>query len=182
MSFFDNITKSITQGVDRAKFEAEKFQRTTRIQGELNEISKNHSDKLKELGERAYELYRAGQIGAASIATLSSELDQLKNIMVQKEEELKTAQNDVFIEPTQAAKPQAAPQSVPIQNESTPPVSSTPPPSSYTPPASYTPPPSPVNPASDVSPSLSIEKSCPNCSFQMPQTALFCPNCGNRVG
>lgn len=174
MSFFDNITRSISQGVDRAKFEAEKFQRTTRIQGELNEIKKDHENKLKEIGERAYELYRAGQIGAASITALSSELEQLKNLMVQKEEELKTAQNEVFVESTPAAKPQPGPQSVPIQTENSAP--------SYTPPASYTPPPSPVTPASPASPAVGIEKTCPNCSFQMPQTALFCPNCGNRVG
>ena len=38
MGLFDNLSKTLTQGVDRAKFEADKFQKTTRLQSELNEL------------------------------------------------------------------------------------------------------------------------------------------------
>ncbi len=171
MNFFDNITKTISHGVDRAKFEAEKFQKTTRIQGELNESRKEHDDKLKELGLRAYELFRAGQIGAPSVASLAQELDALKAQLTLKEEELRAAQTENFVEP----KSPPSAQQVPIHEEPATPSSGpvyTPPP----PAATYTPPPSGVAAAS------AAEKSCPTCGFQMPRTAMFCPNCGTRVG
>lgn len=50
MSFFDQISRQISQGVDRAKFEAEKFQRTTRLQGEANELRRQIDGKLAEFG------------------------------------------------------------------------------------------------------------------------------------
>jgi hypothetical protein len=166
MSFFDSISKTITQGVDRAKFEAEKFQRTTRLQGELNDTRKDHDEKLKELGLRAYELFRAGQIGAPSVASLAQELDILKAQMVRKEEELRAAQSETFVE----GKAPPAAQHVPVQEEPSTPSSR---PSTYTPPQpSYSPPPAQAG----------AVKSCPTCRFEMPQTALFCPNCGTRVG
>jgi Tfp pilus assembly protein FimV len=149
MSFFDKIGKTITQGVDRAKFEAEKFTKTTRLQGELNDYQRQLNEKMVELGQRAYDLQRAGQINVPTIADLARAVDQLRTGLVGKEEELKAAQNEIFIEPLGGAVPSASAQQVPIETA---------------------PPPQPVGP-----------KSCPNCSFTMPSTAMFCPNCGSRV-
>jgi hypothetical protein len=155
MGLLDNLSKTIQQGVDRAKFEAEKFQKTTRLQGELNEFKRQFDAKLMELGQRAYDLQRAGQINAPSIGQLAGTLDQLRATMLAKEEELNLAMNDNFPEPPAPASPPAA-QSVPISYETPPPV--------------VTPP--PATPA---------QKICPTCGFQMPGTAMFCPNCGTRV-
>jgi hypothetical protein len=150
MSFFDKIGKTITQGVDRAKFEAEKFAKTTRLQGEVNEYQRQINEKLVELGQRAYDLQRAGQINIPSIADLSSTVDQLRASLLAKEEELKSAQVDTFVEPI--APPSTPPaQSVPIETAPPPP------------------------------PRTAGPKNCPNCGFQMPGTAMFCPNCGTRV-
>jgi hypothetical protein len=153
MSFFDKIGKTITQGVDRAKFEAEKFAKTTRLQGEVNEYQRQISEKLAELGQRAYDLQRAGQINVPSIGDLASTVDQLRANLLAKEEELKAAQLDTFIEPVAPAGPTSPPpaQQVPIETA---------------------PPPQPRTPG---------PKNCPNCGFQMPGTAMFCPNCGTRV-
>ncbi|PDW01207.1 zinc ribbon domain-containing protein [Candidatus Viridilinea mediisalina] len=152
MSFFDQISRQISQGVDRAKFEADKFQRTTRIQGETNELRRQIDTKLAELGQRAYELQRAGQISSASINELATAIDQLRSSLVTKEEELKKAQAEVFVEPPPAEPTNSAPaQQVPI---------------------SYDPPP----------PSPATSKACGVCGFQMPSSAMFCPNCGTRVG
>ncbi len=57
MGFLDNLTKSISQGVDRAKFEAEKFQRTTKLQGEINDL---HAPDRRQAG-------RAGRPGVRSL-------------------------------------------------------------------------------------------------------------------
>jgi len=73
-----------------------------------------------------------------------------------KEEELRHVQGQVFIEPTTTRA-----QNVPISVE---------PPR---PPAPAPPPPAPT---------VAGSKTCPSCGFQMPQTAVFCPNCGLRVG
>lgn len=154
MELFDSLKKTVTQGVDRAKFEAEKFQRTTRLQGEVNEFRRQVDGKLGELGLKAYELQRAGQIQSVTIAQLAAEVDRLRSALVLKEEELKQAQAENFIEPPPfTSPPPAQPQQVPI---------------SYEQPA--TPPPTPA-----------ATKSCGVCGFTMPTTAMFCPNCGTRV-
>ncbi len=154
MGFLDQLGKQITQGVDRAKFEAEKFQATTRLQGEVNEFRHQLDVKLGELGQRAYELQRAGQISSATLAELAHAVDQLRASLLSKEEELKTSQAEVFVEPPPAASPP-------------PPVYSAPPAAS---------PPVPPPPAAPVS-----LKVCSVCNFQMPAVAMFCPNCGTRV-
>lgn len=158
MGFLDQISKSITQGVDRAKFEADKFQKTTRLQSEVNDVRRQLDVKLMELGQRAYDLQRAGQISAPSIGEMAMMVDQLRASLLSKEEELKEVQNDVFIEPMSSTTPPAPTQSVPIAYDSPPIV---------TPPA--------------TPPAATGMKTCASCGFQMPGSAMFCPNCGARV-
>jgi ssDNA-binding Zn-finger/Zn-ribbon topoisomerase 1 len=157
MGFLDQISKTLSQGVDRAKFEAEKFQKTTKLQGELNDLKRQVDEKMIEMGQRAYDLHRAGQISASSIAELAQTVDQLRASLVVKEEELKKAQVDVYIEPARPSGPTA--QSVPITHEQ---------PGQYGPSSASTP--------------EAATKNCPTCNFQMPGSAVFCPNCGSRVG
>lgn len=156
MGFLDNLSKQISQGVDRAKFEADKFQRTTRLQSEVNEFRRQLDGKLMEIGQRAYELHRAGQISSATIAELSTAVDQLRAAVVAKEEELKSAQSEVFIEPATPPPPagQTSAQQVPISYET---------------------------PASPPAAAPQGRKACGVCGFQMPSSAMFCPNCGTRV-
>jgi hypothetical protein len=155
MGFLDNLSKSISQGVDRAKFEAEKFQRTTRIQGEINELRKQIDLKRAELGDRAYELYKAGQIQSPTLGDIVKAMEALRGGITLKEEELKTAQAEIFVEPT--------------------PPTGTPAPPTGPAPQTYAPPTTPGQP-------VTVAKSCPNCQFQMPAAAVFCPNCGARQG
>lgn len=162
MGIIDQLSKTLTQGVDRARFEAEKLQRTLRLQSELGDIKRQYDGKLIEMGLRAYELHRAGQINSAIIAELTKAVDQLRASLTVKEEELKTAQADVFIETATAPMPPPS-HSVPISVETP----------AY-PPTAQSAPPAQSSPAA--------RKACPNCSFQMPATAMFCPNCGARVG
>ena len=152
MGILDNLSKSISQGVDRAKFEADKFQKTTKIQGELNELQSQLTTKRGELGQRAYELFRAGQISAPSISALAQVMDDLQSAIVLKEEELKEAQLVNYTPQPAATPPTPAAQQVPIAVEQAAPAPQ------------------------------SATKSCPTCGFQMPSSALFCPSCGSRVG
>jgi hypothetical protein len=160
MRLIDDISKAVTYGLDRAKFETERFQKISRIQGELNDLKRKIDAQLIEMGNRAYDLYRAGQIPSPSIAELVQMIDDLRAHLVVKEDELKTAQAVVYVETAQQRPPP-----VPVELE--------------------IPIPSPV----EQKPSLAQQtvripqkKTCPVCKFEMPGQAVFCPNCGYRVG
>src|SRR3954469_22545926 len=115
MGFLDNISKTISQGVDRAKFEADKFQKTTRLQNEINELKRQIDANRMEFGDRAIQLFRAGQIQSATLGEILKAMDALQGNITLKEEELKTAQSDVFVDPTPSASVQA--QNIPISSE-----------------------------------------------------------------
>jgi hypothetical protein len=155
MGFLDNLSKTISQGVDRAKFEADKFQKTTRLQNEINELKRQIDANRMEFGDRAIQLFRVGQIQSATLGEILKAMDALQGSITLKEEELKTSQSEVFVEPTPTASMQA--HNVPISSE--PPTQARPP---------------------DAAPAGM--KFCPNCQFQMPTSAMFCPNCGARLG
>lgn len=153
MGFLDNIGKSISQGMDRAKFEADKFQRTAKLQGEISDLRRQIDGNRLDFADRAIQLYRAGQIQSATLGELIRVMDSLQASITIKEEELKTAQAEDFVEkPPTAYSSQA--QEVPISSEPSPR-------------------PQTAAPAGT--------KICPNCQFQMPSTAMFCPNCGTRL-
>jgi hypothetical protein len=155
MGFLDNLSKTISQGVDRAKFEADKFQKTTRLQNEINELKRQIDANRMEFGDRAIQLFRAGQIQSATLGEILKAMDALQGSITLKEEELKTSQSEVFVEPTPTSGIQA--QNVPISSE----------------------------PSTQARPQAAAPagmKFCPNCQFQMPSSAMFCPNCGARLG
>src|SRR5262245_20424198 len=155
MGFLDNLSKTISQGVDRAKFEADKFQKTTRLQNEINELRRQIDANRMEFGDRAIQLFRAGQIQSATLGEILKAIDALQGSITLREEELKATQAEVFVEPTPPGGIQA--QNVPISSEP------------------------PTQPHSQAAAPGGM-KFCPNCQFQMPVSAMFCPNCGARLG
>jgi hypothetical protein len=155
MGFLDELSRKLAEGVDRARFEAEKFQRVTAIQGEISTLRRQIDGKRLEFGDRALELFKAGAIQSPTLAAILREIEALQASLTLKEEELRHVQGQVFIEPTTTRA-----QNVPVCIE---------------PPRPPEPAPPPVSPIAGV-------KTCPSCGFQMPQTAVFCPNCGLRVG
>jgi hypothetical protein len=155
MGFLDNLSKTISQGVDRAKFEADKFQKTTRLQNEINELKRQIDANRMEFGDRAIQLFRVGQIQSATLGEILKAMDALQGNITLKEEELKTSQSELFVEPTPPAGRQA--QNVPISSE----------------------------PSTQARPQAAAPagmKFCPNCQVQMPTSAMVCPNCGARLG
>jgi hypothetical protein len=119
MGFLDSLSKTLTSGVDRAKFEADKFQRTSRINGEINNIKSQIDTNIRQLGERALELYQQGSITAPEIASLAQIIAQLRDQQSHKETELNEAQSETF-ETWQTTQPSATTppaQSVPIMND-----------------------------------------------------------------
>ncbi len=178
MRFLDQFGKVASQAADaaaqameRARFEAEKFHKTSRIQAELDDCKRQLDAKLIELGQRTYELYRTGHISPASVADLAHAVDQLRIDVTRKEDELRIAHAHVYVEPvTTATPPAGSAQSVPIQDESA---------ASATATAGQQAPP-PAQPAAPAA--APGKKKCPSCGFEMPAHAVFCPNCGFRLG
>ena len=193
MKFLDNLGKTFQSGVDRAKYEADKFQRTNRINGEISNFKQQMDTNLRQLGERALELYQQGTLQAPEIASLAQVIAQLREQQAAKERELEQANAETFEQwqatQAQAAPPAAgydAPQQIPIGREvseggfPTPTSSS----SSAVPPAS-----------TDISgtglpnsasvggtPAVgSTPYACGNCGYAIPDGAVFCPNCGART-
>ena len=81
MGFLDNISKTISQGVDRAKFEADKFQKTTRLQNEINELKRQIDANRMEFADRAIQLFRAGQFQSATLGEILKAMDAIQGSM-----------------------------------------------------------------------------------------------------
>lgn len=161
MRFLDTVSKTLSTGADRAKFEVEKFQRTSRISGEINNIGSQIETNTRQLGERALELYHQGAITAPEIASLAQIINQLREQQAEKERELEEAQNEAF-EAWQARQPQPAaahPASTDerVNGGESSQVSSS-------------------QPAGGTTP-----YACSNCGHSLPAGAVYCPNCGASV-
>ena len=194
MRFFDNLGKSLQSGVERAKFEADKFQRTSRISGEISNVKSQIETNMRQLGERALDLYQQGMLQAPEIASLAQIISQLREQQEAKERELEHANSETF-EQYQAAQasqagesapPQASGQNVPISHEAGE--------GSFPTPTGSGPQAIPA-PSTDISgsglPNASSltgsqaqggpSTACPSCGHAIPAGAAFCPNCGARV-
>jgi hypothetical protein len=173
MGFLDQFGKAAGQVVDRARFEAEKFQKTSRIQGELSDIKQQLDQVLIELGQRTHDLYHAGQMQSTSVADLVQQVDRLRGEVIGKEDELRQAQAETYVEPTPPPPGETPPPSGAEEANTAPPTFK----------GQYEPPPSaPAAPAVQPAPEQPDTRTCPACSFQMPAKAVYCPNCGFRVG
>ncbi len=167
MGFLDNLSKTLSTGTDRVKFEAEKFQRTTKISGEITNLKAQLDTNLRQLGERTLELYQQGVVTAPEVASLAQIMTQLGAQLAAKEHELDEAQKASF-EPAPEVVPSTS-QQVPITAE---PAALPPTPHSVSAPSSVSVPPV----AGGATP-----YACASCGYSLPQSSAFCPNCGARV-
>jgi hypothetical protein len=191
MRFLDNIGKSLSSGVERAKFEADKFQRTSKLTGEIGNLKSQVETNMRQLGERALELYQQGTLQAPEIASLAQIIGQLREQQEAKEVELQQVNSETF-EQFQASQPQTAggaegtSQSIPIAREPTEGGFPTPVEGE----SGAMPPPSADMSGSGMPNSASIGEvqaqgttpyACANCGYSLPDGAVFCPNCGARA-
>lgn len=192
MGFLDQLSKTLSSGVERARFEAEKFQRTSRINGEISNIKSQVETNVRQLGERALELYQQGVITAPEVASLAQIIAQLREQLALKEAELTAVQNETF-EAWQASQPQSSTSTTPASAEQAPasvPVEQAPPSAAWRSrayemptPTNAAPGPSTPSTASTVASAADAPstRACPVCGYRVPENAVFCPNCGSRV-
>lgn len=191
MKFLDNLGKTLSTTVDRAKFEADKFQRTSKINGEIGNLRSQIETNTRQLGERALELYQQGALHAPEIASLAQIIAQLQEQQTAKQQELEQASGETFEQyqaanPQPAAEPVAPPQNVPILRE--PDETGFPTPTSSTsealPPLSTDVSGTGLPNASSIGGtpgSTAMPDTCPGCGYTLSGDAVFCPNCGARV-
>lgn len=197
MRFLDNIGKSLTSGAERVKYEADKFQRTSRISGEISNLRSQAETNLRQLGERALELYQQGTLQAPEIASLAQIIAQLREQQTAKEQELEQANAETF-EQYQATQPDASASSPDQRSSSSgsqqPPVGGGETGGGFPTPTAggsqaYPPPSTDVSgtglpnsgSVAGVQATGTTPYACANCGEAVPEGAVFCPNCGARV-
>lgn len=181
MGFLDNLKGTLSQGVDRAKFEADKLQRTSRVRSDIGDMQQQIATNYGLLGQRAYELHQQGVLTAPEVTSLVNLINDLQARLTSAQAELERAQNEQFVAvqtPPPPAYPQPYAPSVPPQQAPyAPPVEA----QNYVPPTSYAPP----SEASATPPvdsgAIPIERLCPSCGFKVAGQAVFCPECGARL-
>jgi hypothetical protein len=194
MGFLDTLSKTLSTGVDRAKFEAEKFQRTSRISGDISNVKSQMDTNMRQLGERAFELHQQGRLDAPEIASLTQIVTQLREQQAEKERELGEVQSETF-EAWLARQPQPTPeteqQGAPYSDQHTSYGTQTDTSSTVSGGSTFT-----TSGSNDTSTSVppfagatggqpvagSTPYACTNCGYELPNNAVFCPNCGTRVG
>ena len=177
MGFLDNLKGTLSQGVDRAKFEADKLQRVQRIRNDINDMHQQIGTNYGQLGQRAYELFNQGKLDEPEIASLAQIINDLNARLQAANQELERAQNEQF-QPEAYQQPYGQP---PPQQYGQPQQYAPPPPQQYGQPPQYgyTPPSTPPQgvPAQPDADS----KTCSACGFKASSEAVFCPECGNRM-
>ncbi len=201
MAWFDKALKSVQDTAGKAAFEADKLVRANREASVLSEMQQKVQGKLVDLGEAALALHKAGALADPTVAALAAELAELQGqIELQKEkvEAIRSEQHQPEGHGVAAAKTPAQPAShvVPVGAAA---------PASVVEPAPAEPaeeeadgavpaldaePVATENPAAaqtaqaesaaaePVGPAL-VE--CPQCHSRVKATAMFCPECGNRL-
>jgi hypothetical protein len=102
------------------------------------------------------------------VTDLVQTIERLHIEVTKKEDELRIAQAEVYVEKPSA---EGGPQSVPVDEEDQP---------HSTPHFHGQQPAPPAHPPAQPQPATQ-KKTCPACSFEMPGHAVFCPNCGMRM-
>ena len=161
MGFLDNLKETFSQGADRVKYETEKVQRVSRLRSEVGDLQQQIATNFGQLGQRAFELNKQGQLQAPEVASLVQLIEDLQRRLQATEQQLEQVQNEQFVPEQTPATPQSPQptyqnQPITIDREQ----------------AQQVNPPQPVDAG---------QYACDQCGTHLSADAAFCPNCGNRV-
>jgi len=164
MEFLDSIKK----GAARAQLETEKRLRINRVQREIDALNQQIRQRTLQLGEKALELYRAGELPEPDLVAICKGIVVLNKEIAEKEAQIEAIRLESLPE-EMAAVPATyghlCPQcriSLPEEAGFCPRCGSR---------------------AVDISPPSvpSMAAKCTNCGAMIPEDATFCPQCGMKV-
>ncbi|MBL7209069.1 MAG: zinc-ribbon domain-containing protein [Dehalococcoidia bacterium] len=160
--------ESIRKGAARAQLETEKRLRINRVQREIDALNQQIRQRTLQLGEKALELYQAGELPEPDLVAICKGIVILKKEIAEKEAQIEAIRLESLPEEMVAVPAtygHLCPQcriSLPEEAGFCPHCGSR---------AIDVPPPS--------VPSMAAK--CTNCGAMIPEDAAFCPQCGMKV-
>ena len=174
MSLFKRIADGLTDGLDRAQWEADKLVKVNRIRGQISDLERELSSAQARLANKVLELHADGRLQVPEldepiwgIADIDARLDEMREDLTSASamrfEDAQVAQKqaqpkqpraeEVQAEEGKPDGPQLAEQ--PVATEGAPPPTS-----------------------SEAAPGARF---CASCGTSLQQDARFCPECGQKV-
>jgi hypothetical protein len=173
VSFFDKMTKAVSETVDRGKKEVDQFMRIQKVKGE---VSKEEGG-IRDAGARAQSVKQ--QIGDIVVARLRAGTLADPELQAQAD---RVEAIDAEMAAHQALIAEKRAEIARIETEGSAPPPPAPPPLPGTipaaPPAAAVPPPLPPAPVAASSP---VTTTCSQCGATIPASAAFCTECGAKL-
>src|SRR5262249_22499966 len=94
-----NIVDQVRRGLDRVGFEADRTMRYNRVRAEALRLRQQARDRTLALGERALELYRAGNLNLLDLESIAREIGDLEKRAAQKDVEAEAIQKEEWPDP-----------------------------------------------------------------------------------
>jgi hypothetical protein len=165
----------LRKGLDRIGFEADKLLRSNRIRSESTRLQDQSDEKIYALGTKVIEMAERGVTLEPELQTLVSQIKRLEVELARKKKELEAITSESWAEPEQAPALRPAPSKPALQAPRQPRQASGRAARPEQPTAN-------VAPAGTPEPQQDAERICPVCNAQVRPQAVFCANCGHRLG
>jgi hypothetical protein len=94
-----SVQKFFQQGAKRASFEADKLQRTLKVQNTIGNLRSQIRKETMHLGETALRLYREGTLTEEELKVIAEAIESLEAQVAEKETELAQIKAETFPEP-----------------------------------------------------------------------------------
>jgi len=186
MSFFDRVTKAVSDTVDKGKKEVDQFMRIQKVKGEISKAEEAiraagaRAQQVKqEIGDAVIARLKEGTLSdpalqgmADRVAAIDGEVAGHNGVIAEKRAEIARIESEDAAPVVPAAAPSAPPPSIPSAEAAPPPA------------AVGVPVPPPLPSADAAPPPLpgAATKLCPSCSAHIPVNATFCTACGAKLG
>ena len=118
MGFLDDLLKDVEKGVDRLQKGADKLITETNLRSEIEKLKRQQRDLLAEIGEEAVALYVAGEIALPGLSMQIAQLQELREQIEAKQEQLEALPPQSASEKAGGAQPVSAAADAPAPSAS----------------------------------------------------------------
>lgn len=165
----------LRKGLDRIGFEADKLLRSNRIRSEGTRLQEQVDEKIYALGAKVLEMSERGTALEPELQTLVSQVKRLEAEIARKKKEIEAVSSEAWVEP--ASPPTAIP--APSRPALNAPSQSRQPGGQSRKHQQHA---TKQTPAANKGGTQEAERICPVCKSQVRPQAVFCANCGYRLG